>query len=286
MEGSPTAMAPLLLRNLLTSLFFYADKPLVFLAEKYRRLELLRCFLLSAFLFFLRLLPSLFPGLNSSAEFYNYSFKTKRADSYVSTLSGGGGGAASGGGIGDSGVARALTQLLSIVNDIPVSSRKYELVRSLAEKVIDENLLEGNETLREVNCASLSAAFSRTLSQLEAAVLGQGRSRGGGTSGDVTDGAAEEIDIYYKNRFSRFLKAVKYYGKVFWQYGKSRDGVSGFKSSAEKLAAEILWLAQKMAACGCSEEAVCKWASASKLASLALSAELRLQGSLVKVSGM
>ncbi|CAI9765367.1 unnamed protein product [Fraxinus pennsylvanica] len=288
MESSPAAMAPLLLRNLLTSLFFYADKPLVFLAEKYRLLELLRCFLLSAFLFFLRLLPSLFPGLNSSAESYNYSFKTKRADNYASTLSGGGGGgaaSASGGGVGDSGVARALMQLLSIVNDIPVSSRKYELVRSLAEKVIDENLLEGNETLREVNCAALSAAFSRTLSQLEAAVLVKGRSRGGGNSGDVTDEAAEEIDIYYyKNRFSRFLKAVKYYGNVVWRYGKSREGVSGFESSAEKLAAEVLWLAQKMAACGCSEEAVFKWASASNLASLALSAELRLQGSLVKVS--
>ncbi|KAL2477472.1 hypothetical protein Fot_46486 [Forsythia ovata] len=279
MESSPSAIAPLLLRNLLTSLFFYADKPLVFLAEKHRLLQLLRCFLLSTFLFFLRLLPSLFPGLNSSVESYNYHFKTKRVDNYEPPLAGGGGG------VGDSGVARALTQLLSIVNDIPVSSRKYEVVRSLAEKIIDENLLGGNETLREVNCAVLSAAFSRTLSQLEAAVVIQGRSHGGGTGGDVKDGAAEKSDYYYyKNRLSRFLSAVKYYGDVVWQYGKSRDWQSRSGSSAEKLAAEVLWLAQKMAACGCSEEAICKWASASNLAWLALSAELRLQGSLVKVS--
>ena len=57
-------------------------------------------------------------------------------------------------------------------------------------------------------------------------------------------------------------------------------------NSAEKLAAELLWLAQKLAACGFKEEAVDMWASASNLACLSLSAEPRLQGSLVKVSGM
>lgn len=56
--------------------------------------------------------------------------------------------------------------------------------------------------------------------------------------------------------------------------------------SAEKLAAEVLWLAQKLAQCGNVAEAVERWGSAHKLAWLALSAQPRLQCSLVKVSGM
>ncbi|KAK6156813.1 hypothetical protein DH2020_011061 [Rehmannia glutinosa] len=195
--------------------------------------------------------------------------KSTRDDTYSASIGG-----------GDSGVSRALSQLLLIMNDIPVSSRKYEVVRSLAEKLIDENLLEGNRALREVNCAVLSAAFSRSLSQIEAAVVEQGRRSGGDFGGDVA-----ASDFHISNRASRLVKGVRYYGRAAWRYAKSRREMSRSGSSAEKLAAEVLWLAQKMAASGCVEEAVCKWASASNLAWLGLSAEPRLQGNLVKASG-
>lgn len=161
------------------------------------------------------------------------------------------------------------------MNNIPVSSRKYEVVRSLAEKLIDENLIERNRALTEVNCAVLSAAFARTLSQLEAATAEQGWRSGG-------EEVVRESDY---GRASRLVRGVKYYGRAAWRFAKPRSEVSRPGSSAEKLAAEVLWLAQKMAASGCAEEAVCKWASAVKLAWLALSTEPRLQGSLVKVSG-
>uniref|UniRef100_A0A5B7AXP0 Uncharacterized protein n=1 Tax=Davidia involucrata TaxID=16924 RepID=A0A5B7AXP0_DAVIN len=270
MESSPTTIAPLLLRNLLTSIFIYADKSLLNLTEKYKLLQVLRSLLISAFLFFLRILPSFYP----SADNYNYSFKPPKTDNYVQTTTAGG---------GDSGIARALSQLLSIVNDIPVSSRKYEGVRSLAERLIDENLREDNETLREVNCTVLSAAFSRTLAQLEAAVMG-GCGGGNNSIGEVADGGPRNGDYY---RLNRILRAVLYYGDAAWtRFGKSREELGRSGNSAEKLAAELLWLAQKLAACGSDEEAVCRWASASNLAWLALSAEPRLQGSLVKVSGM
>ncbi|CAK9163131.1 unnamed protein product [Ilex paraguariensis] len=283
MESSPTTMAPLLLRKLLTTIFFYADKSLLTLAEKHKLLQLIRYIVVSAFLFFLGLLPSLFPGLNPSVDNYNYPLKPPRTESYNQPNGGGGGG---GGGVGESGIARALSQLLSIVNDLPVSSRKYEVVRSLAERLIDENLLEGNETLREVNCTVISAAFSRTLSQLEAAVLSQGQRSGGGggVNGDVIDGAHSEDSYRYRYRLNRVLGAVRHYGDVMWRLGKSREELSRSGSSAEKLAAELLWLSQKLAACGCGDEAVTRWASASNLAWLALSTELRLQGFMVKVS--
>ncbi|KAK6156843.1 hypothetical protein DH2020_011091 [Rehmannia glutinosa] len=266
MENSPSAIAPLLLRNLLTSIFIHADKSLLYFSQKYKLLETIRYLLVSLFLFFLSLLPYFFSFLTPCKESENS--KSTRDDTYSASIGG-----------ADSGVSRALAQLLLIMNDIPVSSRKYEVVRSLAEKLIDENLLEGNRALREVNCAVLSAAFSRSLSQIEAAVVEQGRRSGGDFGGDV---AASDFYIY--NRASRLVKGVRYYGRAAWRYAKSRREMSQSGSSAEKMAAELLWLAQKMAASGCVEEAVCKWASASNLAWLGLSAEPRLQGNLVKAS--
>ncbi|KAL3617276.1 hypothetical protein CASFOL_038821 [Castilleja foliolosa] len=267
MENSPSTIAPILLRNLLISIFVHADKSLIYFSQKFKLLETLRCFLVSFSLFFLGLLPYFFSSLTPNyQEPDNNPSNSTKDDAYSASVGGGG---------GDSGVSRALSQLLLIMNDIPVSSRKYEVVRSLAEKLIDDNLFEGNRVLREVNCAVLSAAFTRTLGEVErAAAAEQGRRVSGGDEGDFV--------IY--NRASRLIKGVRYYGRAAWRYAKSRNEVSRSGCSAEKLAAELLWLAQKMAVCGCVEEAVCKWGAASNLAWLALSAEPRLQGSLVKVS--
>ncbi|XP_075520757.1 uncharacterized protein LOC142554033 [Primulina tabacum] len=279
MEDSPSAIAPLILRNLLTSLFILADKPLIHLVQKSRLLLILNRFLVSAFLFFLGLLPSLFPSLRPSAESHDHPLNPKKDD--ISSARGGGGFRYG----GRSGVERALTQLLLIMNDIPVSSRKYEVVRSLAEKLIDENLSGKNqEALKEVNCAVLAAAFARTLSQLESAVAEQGRRSGNdGGGGEVTnEGRGNDYLLYTKA--SRLFRGVRYCGQVAWSYAKPRDELSRSRSSAEKLAAEILWLAQKMAASGCADEAVRKWAASTNLAWLALTTEPRLQGSLVKVA--
>lgn len=280
MEDSPSDIAPLILRNLLTSIFIHADIPLRHLVQKFRLLRILRRFLVSAFLFFLGLLPSLFPSSRPSAESHDHPLNPKKDD-----ISSARGGFRYG---GRSGVERALTQLLLIMNDIPVSSRKYEVIRSLAEKLIDENLSENNqEALKEVNCAVLAAAFGRTLSQLESAVAEQGRRSGydgGGGGGEVTmEDRGNDYFLYTKA--SRLFRGVMYCGQVVWSYAKPRDELIRSRSSAEKLAAEILWLAQKMAASGCAAEAVCKWSASSNLAWLALTTEPRLQGSLVKVSG-
>ncbi|XP_030459181.1 uncharacterized protein LOC115679665 [Syzygium oleosum] len=268
--NSLTAIAPLLLRNLVTSAFVFAENSFLSLAEKYRLLELLRYLLLSSFLFFLRLLPSLFPSAGPAfRDGYDAPLKPPKSSA-----------AAAPSGAGDSGIARALSQLLVIVNNVPVSSRKYEAVRSLAERLIDENQREGAEALLEVNRTVLSAAFSRTLYQLEAAMMERERQRGCVAGGDGDgDGSVE----YRKNRVLRAIRSVRDVarrGRVWW----SSEEPTRLGSSAEKLAAELVWLAQKLAACGCAEDAVRRWASASNLAWLAISAEPRLQGSLVKVS--
>ncbi|KAJ4827449.1 hypothetical protein Tsubulata_032968 [Turnera subulata] len=267
-ESSYTTIPPLLLRNLVTGIFFYADKSLLNLSERYKLLEHIRYLLSSSFVFFLRILPSLFPSLIPGDPEHN---PPEKDHSYAPACGGGNGTTP------DSGISRALSQLLSIVNDIPVSSRKYEVVRSLAETLIDENNEENVEALREVNRSVLSAAFARTLSQLEAGMGELGYDQAENTGSGPVPG------IF---RLNRVLKAVRSVGEGTWTWaGKGRVvGLNRSRNSAEKLAAELLWLAQKLAACGYVEEAVLRWASASNLAWLALSAEPRLQGSLVKAS--
>ncbi|ESR37098.1 hypothetical protein CICLE_v10028678mg [Citrus x clementina] len=254
MENTPSSIsvAPLLLRNLATSIFIYADKSFLSLARKYKLLEIIRCILITFFLFILRLLASFLPSFFNSNSLYIYAPKK---DNYVS---------ASASPSADSGIARALSQLLSILNDIPVNSRKYQVVRSLAERLIDENHRDNIQALREVNRTVLSVAFSRTLGQLEAAVL---------ELGGCGDGV-----VPVQCRLNRVLRAV------LTRFGLGSDEVNRSGISADKLAAELLWLAEKLAACGYIDDAVGKWASASNLACLALSAEPRLQSSLVKIS--
>ncbi|KAK8561379.1 hypothetical protein V6N12_048451 [Hibiscus sabdariffa] len=263
MENPPTILLPLLLRNLLFHVLFYADKSLFYLSERYTLLKIVRYFVVTCFLFFLKFIPSNLRSLQAD----DYSFKPRKTDVYAV-------GVASGSGIGDSGIARALSQLLSSVNDIPVSSRKYEIVRSLAEWLIEENNREGVEALGEVNRVVLSAAFSRTLCQLEAAMAELTHGKVGYDGGPV------------QYQMIRVLKAVRSVGDGVWssRVGSGVEDGNRSENSAEKLAAELLWLAQKLASCGYADEAVERWASASNLASLSLTAEQRLQGSLVKVS--
>lgn len=128
-----------------------------------------------------------------------------------------------------------------------------------------------------MNRTVLSAAFSRTLNQLEAAMMELDRDRGGG-------GYALYGPDYYK--LNRVMRVVQSFGDLAWSRArKSRDMLLPEGNSAEKLAAELAWLAEKLAGCGCSKESVSQWASASNLALLAVNAESHLQRCFVKVSG-
>ncbi|KAL1176313.1 hypothetical protein V6Z11_A04G149900 [Gossypium hirsutum] len=245
-------MAPLLLRNTVKSVLIYADKSLLNLAGKYKLLEIIRYLIVTSFLFFLRLFLSFFPShyLHSLKSENGYTFKPTQS-SYIADS-----------GIGDSGIGRSLWQLLVSVNDIPVSSTKYGIVRSLAERLIEGNNREDVEALREVNRRVLSAAFSRTICRVEAALIEMGTGSG-------------------QFRLDRVFRTVR---DGVWS-GRVREDVSSrLGNSAEKLVAELLWLTQKLVGCGFEEEAVERWASASNLAQLSVVAENRVQGSLVKVS--
>ncbi|KAE9613449.1 hypothetical protein Lal_00016153 [Lupinus albus] len=250
MKESPTAMTtllPLILRNIIAPFIIYALNCFLFFVHRYQLIETFR----GAFLFFLRFVPSSF----LHCVLVPPAIKRDKYDSAAQQ--------------NDTGIGRALSQILSIVNDIPVSSRKYEVVRCLAERVIEENHNEGVHALRRVNREVLSSAFGRTLNRLE--VLVENGNNRPSESGEPDEGWVNRVLWVFLSVFSG----------SGWMM---RGGGEGSGVTAEKLAAELVWLAQRMAACGCVEEAVGKWAPASNLGWLALSAEPRLQASLLKLA--
>jgi len=142
------------------------------------------------------------------------------------------------------------------------------VVRSLTEKIIDDNHLDGVHSLREVNRVALSSAFGRALRQLEVKVAE--RDQGEGEEGD-----GRELYRMVRRRVWRV---------VGWRVKGGEGGFSG-GVPAEKLAAELVWMAKKMVECGCADEALRRWAVADNLGFLALAADPRLQALLVKLAG-
>ncbi|MQL70727.1 hypothetical protein Taro_003040 [Colocasia esculenta] len=95
----------------------------------------------------------------------------------------------------------ALSNVLEVVTRIPVSSHKYELARCLADRLLNENVRCGSPALAAVNCATLAAAFSRTLRNLEEAVR---RARGSGKA----DGSVERILGGVRSRLRLWAESV------------------------------------------------------------------------------
>lgn len=241
----------LVLRNLITLLIISAEKS--FLLHSHILFKLPN--------FLLWLLTSVFLVLVHSIAFYlPFSSKVvKRYDHEQPVNSSSSSTAAATGRGGDTAIARAIYQLLSLVNSIPTNSRKYEVICSMVEKLIEDNLNEGSEALRQVNCHVLSEAFGKTLYQLEAALLDQENNPSLGSGGFG---------------LGQVVRAAKGWCRV-----KEGDG-----PAVEKLAAELLWLANKMEESGGGEVVMEKWAWARKLGWLGLAAAPRVQASLVKLT--
>ncbi|KAF6150709.1 hypothetical protein GIB67_020792 [Kingdonia uniflora] len=63
-------------------------------------------------------------------------------------------------------LGRALSHIFTLINEIPVTSRKYEFAIAMADKIVDENARDGHMALLEVNRVALTSAFDRTANQL------------------------------------------------------------------------------------------------------------------------
>ncbi|TVU28574.1 hypothetical protein EJB05_20096, partial [Eragrostis curvula] len=156
---------------------------------------------------------------------------------------------------------RALAHVLSVASRLPVASRKHQLVRGLAERLLDDNVQAGGDNARvgAVSRAALAGAFARALRQLE----------------DVAAGGGEWLAV-------RAVRAGVHWLRPATSSSSLDDGFGG--PAAEKLAAELLWLGQKMAECGAAREAVTQFGAAARLGSRALVAEPTLQVSLLRLA--
>lgn len=63
-------------------------------------------------------------------------------------------------------------QVLFLVNDVPASSNKYAYLQSLADKVIEENKVEG-VAYEALNQEALGTGFARTIDLLGQSLEGQ-----------------------------------------------------------------------------------------------------------------
>ncbi|KAK1286989.1 hypothetical protein QJS10_CPB19g00900 [Acorus calamus] len=211
--------------------------------------------------FFLRLLLSLFPSSSPPPSPPSSKIVSHFPPPPAST---------------SSAVVRSLSHILSAMSRVPVASRKYALIQSMADRAIDGNSRLGSPALDAVNRSALSAAFSATLRRLEAAVR---RDRSSAAAAVRVDRTGNPV-----------VGAVRFGLGIVKEAMVMAAAVAGAEAdeegrvSAEKMAVELLWLAKKMEGCGAVGDAVARWGSATELARLALSAEPRLQGSLVRVS--
>ncbi|XP_039134324.1 uncharacterized protein LOC120271712 [Dioscorea cayenensis subsp. rotundata] len=148
------------------------------------------------------------------------------------------------------GIGRSLSHMLGMLNEIPASSRKYEFMLAMADKMLNENMQQGHPALIDVNRAVLSSAFSHTW-------------------------IVPAMDTWRSG--SKFERRV----------AVTAPTVSTSEwLEAEKLAHELVWITNKLIANDAIGEAIVRWAFASGLAGLSLTSHPRVQSSLIKVTAM
>ena len=160
-------------------------------------------------------------------------------------------------------------QVLSLVNDVPVTARKYDFVVSIAERILDDNAYSGSSTLQHINRAALSSAFSRTSEKLRLSLQ---------NSRDSDD----EIAAWPICLLKRLLAAANLRN----QHPPPVRNREELDLESEKLAQELLWIANKMRLCESLEGAVMRWSLDIGLSSLSVTANPRSQGPLIKISVM
>ncbi|CAM6106977.1 unnamed protein product [Calypogeia fissa] len=204
-------------------------------------------------------------------------------------------------------IGRALLQILALVNDLPASSTKYTFARTLAEKIIQENATHGHG-YESVNRAALSAGFERTLVLLNRSLEGihQQRSSGGDfwrlpgrllrmiPSGGFNLALPPPLSLV-RTQIGHFIPPLSRMISSTTMFSNSGDTFSGPALSAssvgniemaEKLAQELLWLAEKLAEISALDEGIVQWSSSSSLAAISLRSSPHVQRALVRLSAL
>ncbi|KAK6931748.1 hypothetical protein RJ641_003541 [Dillenia turbinata] len=194
-------------------------------------------------------------------------------------------------------LGRALSHIFTILNEMPATSRKYQFAVSMADKIVDENMRDGNVQLQEINRMALASAFTRTsallyhsLQSTDQLISGNGGSMWAWPMrlirflplGSYMIASFKGLSFVANTLFPMLLGGVAMStGSQKRLQLEDEDDVV-----AEKLAQELMWIADKMRNCGVADEALIHWSYASGLASLALSTNPRVQGFIVKITAI
>jgi len=183
-------------------------------------------------------------------------------------------------------------QVLTLVNDIPVTSRKNEFARDLADKIIEENAKQGGPTLQEINRTALSSGFARTLKLLNSSLNCMQRQQKDVETSSWPWRLIRMIPLYsqlmpsFENLHGSLTNLLQPQSTATLPTSQSQLVMTNNSSIlAEKLAQELLWVTNKLGMCSAIEEALLQWSTATHLAAFSISAHPRVQGSLVKISG-
>lgn len=178
-----------------------------------------------------------------------------------------------------------MLKILALLNELPATSRKYQFAVAMADKIVDDNARDGHVELLQINRTALASAFARTSS-----LLYRSLSHSSQTVEDYS--SPWSTRIVGSLPFGSYL--VKGLGAVFpflssgvtQRQPLALEGACDDHVIAEKHAQELLWLTNKMRFCGVVDEALLQWSFATGLASISLTASPRVQGFIVKISGM
>ncbi|KAL3502280.1 hypothetical protein ACH5RR_036729 [Cinchona calisaya] len=186
---------------------------------------------------------------------------------------------------------RALTNILALLNEIPASSRKYQFAVSMADKIVDENTRGGHVELLHINRTALASAFARTSGLLYRSL--QSANKTTEESGAWLTRVVKALPLgsyvsLFMNGLGTVFPALE---TVTGRFNKPKKlAIAGEERAndlaAEKHAQELLWITNKMIGCGAADEALVQWSLASGLASIALTANPRVQGFIVKISAI
>ncbi|KAF3455896.1 hypothetical protein FNV43_RR00538 [Rhamnella rubrinervis] len=204
-------------------------------------------------------------------------------------------------------LGRALTHILALLNEIPATSRKYQFAMAMAERIMDENARSGHADMLQINRTALASAFARTSTllyqSLEKTVGSREDDDGSGAWATRVIGALPMVSYV-----APYLKGLRVcFGAVrSWVEMAASSLSSGSEKRrkamtmmmmsevigveeeevGEKLAEELLWISRKLREYGAVDEAMLQWSLASNLASLSFSANPRVQGLILKISGL
>ncbi|KAL1197698.1 BTB/POZ domain-containing protein [Cardamine amara subsp. amara] len=198
-------------------------------------------------------------------------------------------------------LGRALCHALTLMNEIPITSRKYHFAMGMAEKIMEDNARSCNVDLLDVNRAALALSFARTTARLQDSLK---RSRTaeepfgglplrvvsalplGGYVASYVRGLNTCISTVRSlaDMTGNLLSRTRKIETAMVRTGGSQENEA--QLAVEKLAEELLWMTDKLRRYGAVDEGIKRWSYASGLASLALTAAPRVQGLMVKISAL